>query len=188
MILADVENTPKAWSQRAVEFAEPWAACGWSYEGQCDRMEAVFEALNPQPGESLLDWGCGTGEFTEMLPGSVRYDGFDTAEGMIERARREHPGRRFETREPVGIFDLVACIGPFNLPDRWSKQHTWHTLRHLWARKHPRALAATLYAGEDDRCLSYSEGETRAAASMLGGDVQVRSVRNDLLLVVRRWS
>lgn len=182
-------NTPAAWSERAEAFESSWDACGWSHDGQHVRHAAVLAALDPRPGETLLDWGCGTGALAGLLPPGVAYSGFDSAPGMVARARREHPSHRFVTRfKPYGHFDLVACIGPFNLRGGWSKQHTWHTLRHLWDAHTPRALAVCLYAGDDPNCLSYSEGETRVAASMLGGDVQVLSVRNDLLLVVRRWS
>lgn len=185
MILADVVNTPEAWSERA-RCEEPWEACGWSYEGQFDRHEAAVEALDPKPGESLLDWGCGTGDLVESLSETVDYVGFDTADGMIDRARRDHPGRRFATREPHGHYDLIACIGPFNLPDHWSKLRTWHTLRHLWDTKAPRALVASLYAGDDDRCLIYTEPEVRGAAYALTWNPEILRVRNDLMLVVRR--
>lgn len=186
MILEAVENTPAAWSARADLCEEPWDACGWSYEGQVDRHEAALEALEPKRGESLLDWGCGTGELAGIVPSFVDYVGFDTADGMIERARRQRPERRFVNREPTGHFDLIACIGPFNLPDHWSKLRTWHTLRHLWDTKRPRMLVASLYAGDDDRCLIYTESELHGAGYALAWNPEIVHVRNDLMLVVTR--
>lgn len=186
-VISEPVNTAEAWSERARSCEEPWEACGWSYEGQVDRHEEVVEALAPMPGESLLDFGCGTGELAEILPASTAYLGYDTADGMVERARREHPDRLFTGHYPHGRFDLVACVGCFNLPDHWSKLRTWHTLRHLWDTTGCRALAVSLYAGEDGRCLIYREEEISAAARALAFDATVTRIRpNDLLLVVRR--
>jgi len=187
VIAAAPVNTPSAWSERADTVRDPWLACGWSRDGQVSRHQAAAAALSPQAGETLLDWGCGTGDFAGHVDAAVGYVGFDYARGMIERARRAHPDRAFTNAEPLGHFDLVACIGCFNLPDHWSKQRTWHTLRHLWDTKTPRALVASLYAGADDRCLRYTIGEALDAGHSLAYDVRVAKTRaNDLILVVRR--
>jgi cyclopropane fatty-acyl-phospholipid synthase-like methyltransferase len=157
-ILDQTNNTPEAWSARADVAATPHEACGWSERGQCDRLRAVVAALDPQPGDSLLDWGSGTGEFCRYLPADVGYVGFDFAEGMVIRAAREHPDHHFQAWEPMHAFDLVAAVGPFNLPENWSKQMTFATLRRLWDRT-GRTLCVSLYAGQDERCLIYTEEE-----------------------------
>ena len=182
-------NTPEAWTLRAETLEEPWAACGWSRDGQRERFEAILWALDPNPGESLLDWGCGTGDLSELLADGVYYVGFDSATGMIERASAEHSAdnRLFLRDVPSRLFDLVACIGPFNLPDHWSKQRTWHTMRHLWDTTRCRTLAVSLYAGDDGQCLQYTEVEARVCGRQLGYDVTIERTRaNDLLLVARR--
>lgn len=148
-----------------------------------------MSALNPKPGERLLDWGCGTGSLSELVPDGVMYHGFDWADGMVKRARGDHPGRSFSTHAPAAHepFDLVACVGPFNLPDGWSKQRTFATLRHLWDKTGCRALAVSLYAGSDPRCLIYTEAEAEACARDLSWDFEiVRHRSNDLLMVSRR--
>lgn len=184
--LDSFENTPAGWSARSTVAATSWEACGWSYHGQHDRARRVADTLFPQPGESLLDFGCGTGVLTDYLIPGVAYIGYDPAEGMVARAKREHPGWRFQSWEPAGDVDLVAAIGPFNLPGGWSKQHTWHELRRLWDRTR-RALAVSLYAGSDERCLIYSEAELERHAAGETLDWTVARWRpNDLLLVLRR--
>jgi len=184
-ILIETENTPEAWSRRAVQI-EPWDACGWSFDGMMDRHEEAIEQLDPRPGERLLDWGCGTGELVRLIPPSVHYIGFDWAEGMIQRARDSHPDWRFQSWEPTGEFDLVACIGPFNLPGGWSKQMTWYTLRRLFART-KRLLVASLYAGTDDSCLQYTMGECgRFARSESYYGRAERWRHNDILIVLER--
>lgn len=188
MVIAAPVNTRAAWSARADNHPEPWAACGWSERGQRLRHQRVLWALDPQPGDSLLDWGCGTGELSEELPCDIEYVGFDSAAGMVTRASHDHPTRMFVDREPgLRRFDLVACVGCFNLPGGWTKHHTWHTIRHLWDSTGCRALAVSLYAGTDTNCLIYTEAETERRSRDLGIDVTVtRILPNDLLMVARR--
>jgi len=159
----------------------------WTDRGQVSRFEKVLWALDPQPGERLLDYGCGTGALTERLSGEVGYLGYDWAEGMVERAKRVHPGREFTTHHPINGFDLVACVGPFNLKHNWSKQHTWHTLRHLWATTGCHTLAALLYTGEDLDCISYTLEECKAFAHGESYWSDVEQWRyNDILILLKR--
>jgi len=179
-------NTPAAWSLRADQMADTWAACGWSHQGQKERHAAVIRALGAVPGDRLLDWGCGTGDLSSWLSGDVEYVGYDSSTGMVIRAAREHPGRIFQSWWPTGVFDLVACVGPFNLPTPGGKQDTWHTLRHLWDTTCCRTLVVSLYSGDDPNCLSY-DGAECAKAGALMGRVSVDQIRhNDLLVTVRR--
>lgn len=181
-----VTNSPAAWSARAAA-ASTHEAVGWTPEGQAERFAAVLKSLTLRTDDRLLDFGCGTGAFSDVLPETVAYVGFDWSEGMIGRARADHPGRRFTRDFPGGKFDHVVCIGPFNLPDGWSKQHTWHTIRHLWDTTGCRTLVASLYSGLDKRCLVYTKHELERCGLDLGVDVKVRLHRhNDLLLVARR--
>lgn len=180
-------NTQEAWSLRAATIEAPWLACGWSREGQAVRHAAVMEVLRPVAGDTLLDYGCGTGELAARVSSDVAYMGYDPAVGMVERAREDHPGRPFVSYEPTGRFDLVACVGCFNLADGWSKQRTWHAIRHLFDTTYCRTIAVSLYAGDDPNCLRYEEAEAEACGRSLAYNASVeRILPNDLLLVVRR--
>jgi cyclopropane fatty-acyl-phospholipid synthase-like methyltransferase len=68
----------------------------------------VREHLEVRPGEKLLDVGCGPGRLVRHLP-AVDYVGLDGDCRYLERARRLHPGRRFER------VDVSA-------PDAWSER------------------------------------------------------------------
>lgn len=184
-ILNRPENTPEAWSSRADQIDKPALACGWSDLGQHERMRKAVRMLAPRVGETLLDWGAGTGALTEYLPGGVDYQGFDWATGMVIRAQREHPGHRFQDWEPSRQFDLVACVGPFNLIDNWSKQYTWATLRRLWDMCR-RRMVVFLYAGRDQNCLVYTPDEVRSQVGALSWDVVVEQWRNDIVATVTR--
>jgi ubiquinone/menaquinone biosynthesis C-methylase UbiE len=108
-------NAPAAWTNRAVLADSSWEAALWSRRGQEARFDAVVRHLDLQPGDSLLDFGCGTGRFVDWLPAGVSYLGYDTSRGMVERARREYPGWEFTTEFPDRSFTHVCAIGIWNL-------------------------------------------------------------------------
>ncbi|MBF8269797.1 MAG: methyltransferase, partial [Gammaproteobacteria bacterium] len=58
-------------------------------------VELLLQVLAPQPGESLLDVGCGTGYFTRALAAAVDGEiaGVDINREWIDYARRRDTGK-----------------------------------------------------------------------------------------------
>src|SRR5205823_10760295 len=53
-----------------------------------DMGQAVFDLLSPQPGERILDLGCGDGALTEKFVGiGVSVIGVDASSDMVRAAR-----------------------------------------------------------------------------------------------------
>ncbi|MDN4068768.1 class I SAM-dependent methyltransferase [Paenibacillus vini] len=53
----------------------------------------VLPMLNPQPGERILDVGCGTGDLTSAIAAAGAIPtGIDLSEEMVGRARLKYPG------------------------------------------------------------------------------------------------
>ena len=191
-ILADgASNTPAAWTERAKQHDEPWTACGWSRRSQEARFDKILAELDPAVDETLLDYGCGTGDFAPLLPRRTAYVGFDWSLGMVARAKRTHghlPLTEFTTMLTDGdTWDLVVCCGPFNLKDNWSMAQTWALMRMLWARTR-RAMAVSLYHGSDPSCLRYVPSEVAMTAQALSPKFTIERgyLPNDLLVVLRR--
>jgi trans-aconitate 2-methyltransferase len=73
----------------------------------------LLAQLAPQPGERILDVGCGTGQLTAEISGSgAQVVGIDSAASMIEQARQNFPDLRFEQRSVTAMpyreeFDAV---------------------------------------------------------------------------------
>lgn len=69
--------------------------------------EAVVELLAPQPGERILDVGCGTGELTARIAAAgAEVVGIDLSPAMIEGARAAHPRVRFDVADAADFrFD-----------------------------------------------------------------------------------
>lgn len=94
-----------------------WAA---TYDATPNPLVAIdrrytFRALDPHPGERVLDAGCGTGAYLRMLRAAQSLPvGLDLSPGMLRIARQMSPGitvvradlnRAFPVRP--GIFDAV---------------------------------------------------------------------------------
>lgn len=73
----------------------------------------VVESLSPQPGERVLDLGCGTGHLTNKIAESgASVIGIDKSPSMIEQAGANYPDLRFEIADGLDFrfdepFDAV---------------------------------------------------------------------------------
>ncbi|GAB2584357.1 class I SAM-dependent methyltransferase [Spirosoma areae] len=54
--------------------------------------EGLLDVLNPQPGERILDLGCGSGELTQRIAErGVQVIGIDSSADMLTKAHRQFP-------------------------------------------------------------------------------------------------
>ncbi len=68
---------------------------------------SLLALLEPQPGERILDVGCGTGHLTQAIASAgAQVVGIDSAPSMIEAARAAYPTLAFE----------VADVRDFSFP------------------------------------------------------------------------
>lgn len=83
------------------------------------RRDLADQFIHLQPGDRVLDIGCGTADILSFLPAGVDYWGYDISPGYIEAARARYGDRgHFECR-PLNIheiaslprFDVVLAIG-----------------------------------------------------------------------------
>jgi trans-aconitate methyltransferase len=75
------------------------------------RAADLVPVLLPQPGERILDLGCGTGELTAAIAASgAEVVGLDASAEMLVAARQAFPGLRFE----LGDGQALAFRGEFD--------------------------------------------------------------------------
>lgn len=158
----------------------------WSEHGQTQRFLAVLRHLQLREGDSLLDFGSGTGRLCEFLPSGIDYFAYDWAPGMIERVR-EHA--RAQVVEELAVYDHVVALGTFNLADSWSIKETFGELSLLYLDHAEKTLAVSLYRGEDPACLAYGLEEIAAFVRTVGCRryfVDASYLDNDFLAVLYR--
>jgi trans-aconitate 2-methyltransferase len=67
-----------------------------SYAFVWQHGEQLLNLLSPQPGERILDVGCGTGQLTQQIAlAGAEVMGIDAAPSMIEQARQNYPDLKF---------------------------------------------------------------------------------------------
>ena len=83
----------------------------------------VVELLAPQPGERILDLGCGTGHLTNQIASAgADVIGLDKSQSMIEEARRLYPALRFEIADATDFhFDQPFDAIFSNAAIHWMK-------------------------------------------------------------------
>jgi len=68
----------------------------------------LLDLLEPQPGERVLDLGCGTGHLTaEIAAAGAEVVGLDTSQAMLETARSDYPDLPF-VRADAQAFAVSA--------------------------------------------------------------------------------
>jgi SAM-dependent methyltransferase len=98
-------------------------AVRWTPSGQRRRYEAFRGIIGGLEGKSLLDFGCGKGDFYGFLRDqgvSCAYCGVDVNKGLSALARRKYPEAEFLTLDVEETpwerrFDVVVACGVFNL-------------------------------------------------------------------------
>jgi len=175
-------------------------AVRWTPEGQRRRYEALLGVLGDLSGKTLLDFGCGKGDFFGFLRergSGAAYCGVDVNPGLIELARTKYPETEFlvldiEETPLDRRFDSVLACGVFNLRIGGIADAVRATLPLLFAgcreALHVNFLSARtpqhdveLYYADPLELLHFAHDELSPTAV-----VREDFVPDDLLLSVRR--
>lgn len=80
---------------------------------------ALIDLLNPQPGENILDLGCGTGQLTHAIAETgANVQGIDADQAMVTAAEEQYPqlsfavadARNFQVATPVDSIFSNAVL------------------------------------------------------------------------------
>ncbi|NSY38379.1 methyltransferase domain-containing protein [Leisingera sp. ANG59] len=106
-----------------------------AYQGAdiCRRRRANFDALAPQPGERILDLGCGNGLLTLELARAVgpagHVAGLDASPDMLAAARQ-----RLEGRANTTLTESDAASLPFE-PESFNKAVSVQVFEYITSRR-----------------------------------------------------
>jgi len=108
-------------NEKAIAFGPTHKAVGWSSrQRQWKRYHEIGSVISDYGG-SLLDVGCGVGDFFHYLKQSClnyTYRGIDIAKEMIRLAQHAYPGAQFDVAHlpsATYVSDVVVACGVFNL-------------------------------------------------------------------------
>lgn len=115
---ASIGRVRDYWEERARRAETDCEKIESGRRAQCMRFEA-FVIQHELRGKSILDVGCGVGDFWQHLQRrgvDYRYLGVDIAPAMVQRARERFPGTPFECRNilerrPDRQFDYCVAFG-----------------------------------------------------------------------------
>jgi SAM-dependent methyltransferase len=121
-IASSIDQLTKHWDRQASEAANDCARVDASRRAQRMRFEN-FAVHHDLAGASVLDIGCGVGDFFEHLqlrPFHGSYLGVDISEAMISRSHERFPAGAFEVRNvldwtPSEPFDYTVAFAIHNV-------------------------------------------------------------------------
>ncbi len=178
----------------------PWALYWSNREVQERRFQVLFE-VGIQPGQSLLDVGCGFGDLAVWLERQgcpVDYTGLDLSPDLLAEGRRRHPGLRlvegdlFDLDPAPGSFDWVVLSGTLNrdlgddgayarrlIPRMWDACRLGIAFNLLDARHAPTASRWDMQ--------SFHPGEMLALARRFAPRVELRDDYLDNDFTILAW-
>ena len=89
---------------------------------QKSASEILFDLLNIQPSDNVLDLGCGTGHISKLIRAKTdgQVVGVDPSEGMIEKANEHYSGQNIlfhthlaEQLDYKDEFEIIFCNSAF---------------------------------------------------------------------------
>lgn len=128
--------------------------------------KSLLSLLDPQPGESILDLGCGTGHLTQAIAAAgAHVVGLDSSPAMIEIARTTYPELEF----------ILADATNFSLPVTFDAVFSNATLHWvIEAEKAIECIAASLKSG--GRFVAEFGGKGNVATIITGIQQSIREL------------
>jgi len=140
-----------------------------------EQIQLLLDALRLQPGEEVLDAGCGTGEMTEHLAGvtGARFTGIDTAERAIHNAQERTRGKAGVTFRRGDLNALDPSLGAFDavvaIESLYFAKDLTATFTQLKSLLRPRGRMGLFYTQvlmPNDPVEMLAAGETKVARAL----------------------
>ena len=141
-------------------YGDDHKSLGWSTEkSQVTRFEILKQIPGFEKNHSVLDVGCGHGDFCRFLE---NYKGIDIRESVIKIAEKKYPGFNFETKsifEENNMYDWVFGSGIFGFNRKDWSENVLENLSEMF-KKSTKGVAvnflSSLSTGITDSEMKYS--------------------------------
>ncbi len=122
------------------DFGDAPQAVRWTPGGQRRRYEALLNIAGDFSGKTLLDFGCGKGDFYGFIKEkdiSVNYCGIDINENLLSLAKSKYPEAEFLSLDMEEYtfereFDITIVCGVFNLRVAGIQESMYNVLKKLF--------------------------------------------------------
>lgn len=123
------------------------------------RLKALLR-LPILANDRVLDFGCGTGRLSDLLPAGVKYSGLDWSEAIVREARKRRPGVEFSVGDGSEMYpaEWLVSSGVFNVSDGWSKELTASMIDRM-CRMSSRGIGVTVRCRPEKGRLHYTPQE-----------------------------
>jgi len=166
---ASLEAVQKFWDERAQSSGSNQHTVDWSQRTQLMRFLALAQLIRLE-GMSILDIGCGTGDFLGFLKHqgiSAEYTGFDISSVMVKRCQERFPEANFISGDFLGwtpdrTFDYTIAIGIHNIKAEGARDILEATLRRQFELSDKAAhlsILSTRYEGFDSHIQAWNPME-----------------------------
>ncbi|TAL24650.1 MAG: class I SAM-dependent methyltransferase [Nitrospirae bacterium] len=185
-------------SKKLSLFGNTPAAVGWSKTGQRLRYECILKLL-PLDGHSILDFGCGKGDFYGFLKEKgikINYTGIDINRKLIETASHIYLEAELLTldidlEELPESYDYIISCGVFNLNIQGVKESAEESLKKLFRHTNKTLLfncLGTHSKVKDTNLIYLAPEELIAAAKKITDSVVIYNdlIEGDLFLLLNR--
>jgi len=110
---------------------------------------SVIELLAPQPGERILDLGCGTGHLTAQIAAAgAQVVGIDSAPSMIAQARANYPVLKFEIADGASFVVQQPFAAVFsNAALHWMREPV-RVIERVWQALAPGGRFVAEFGGK----------------------------------------
>jgi len=116
------KETIRRYEERLEKYGVSVKAMGWRDREQQYMRFAILSEIGNQSNRSILDIGCGFGDFYEFLKQKglhVQYTGYDISSKLIDIAQKGHPEATFIVEDileesSVNKFDYIVSSGVLN--------------------------------------------------------------------------
>jgi SAM-dependent methyltransferase len=180
------------------DFGDRPQAVRWTPEGQRRRYETLLAIAGDISGKTVLDFGCGKGDFFGFLKEkgiATDYCGIDINDALISTAKRKYPGVEFiamdiDETPLTRTFDIIFVCGVFNLRIAGIEDSMKATLKNIFPRcrgaLHTNLL--TYYVPQRNVELFYVKPEEilEFVIREISGSVTLRHLEEDIFLSIYR--
>jgi hypothetical protein len=111
--------------------SDPIKQVGWDNEVKAVKRYKQIAKLIPPKTQSIVDYGCGIGNFSKYVSNKVDYLGMDSFQEYVDAANDMHPELQVIHCDGKGVIpecDIAVLIGVWTLRGKMNDVQYWNNV------------------------------------------------------------